>query len=118
MNKISELKKILGQQLNWHKARVDFFAQALVGMFICRTINFAEIAVAMPSKSAIESRYKRIRRFFSCFEIDFNRIAQWLFALFFSPKENVYIALVPRPINILIISGVCCSQRRGGCLKA
>lgn len=49
MNQISELKRILGQQLNWHKARIDFFAQALVGLFVCKTINFKEIAISMPA---------------------------------------------------------------------
>ena len=93
MNQISELKRILGQQLNWHKARIDFFAQALVGLFVCKTINFKEIAVSMPAKTEIESRYKRIYRFFSGFSFDFTTIARWLFYLFFSEQDKLYLSI-------------------------
>ncbi|VEH33817.1 IS4 family transposase [Legionella sainthelensi] len=93
MNEISELKLILKQQLNWHKSRIDFFAQALVGLFICRTINFREIAVSMPSETEIDSRYKRIYRFFSGYTFDFTSIARWLFYLFFTNNEKLYISI-------------------------
>lgn len=93
MNEISELKAILKQQLNWHKSRIDFFAQALLGLFICRTINFREIAVSMPSDTAIDSRYKRIYRFFSSYSFDFTSIARWLFHLFFKDNDKLYISI-------------------------
>lgn len=93
MSNISELKGILEQQLAWHKSRIDFFAKALTGLFICRTINFREIAVNMPDKSDIESRYKRIYRFFSGYTFDFNIIARWLFYLFFSNADKLYLSV-------------------------
>lgn len=93
MNEISELKVILKQQLNWHKSRIDFFAQALLGLFICRTINFREIAVSMPSETEIDSRYKRIYRFFSGYSFDFTSIARWLFYLFFTDNDTLYISI-------------------------
>lgn len=93
MNCISGLKAILSKQLGWHKARIDFFAQALLGLMICRTINFREIALAMPSKVKIDSRYRRIQRFFSSFDINFSDIACWLFRLFFSPEDKLYISI-------------------------
>lgn len=93
MKNISELKQILGQQLNWHKARIDFFSQALIGLFLGKSINFREIAIFMPSKASIDSRYKRIQRFFSGFEFDFNIFAQWIFSLFFNANDKIYIAI-------------------------
>lgn len=94
MEKLSGLKTILGEQLGWHKSRIDFFAQALVGLFICGSINFRSIAASMPNKTAlVDSRYKRIKRFFSQFEFDFTVIAKWLFNLFFSEKDKLYIAI-------------------------
>jgi len=93
MKNISELKQILGQQLNWHKARIDFFSQALIGLFLGKSINFREIAIFMPSPASVDSRYKRIQRFFSGFEINFDIIAQWLFSLFFNSDDKIYIAI-------------------------
>jgi hypothetical protein len=93
MKAVSELSRILGQQLDWHKSRLDFFAKALIGLFICKTINFQEIAVSMPDEAEIASRYKRIYRFFAHFHIDFEVIARWLFKLFFSPTDKFYISI-------------------------
>lgn len=94
MDKLSGLKAILSEQLGWHKARVNFFAEALIGLLICRSVNFQEIAVSMPSsETMISSRYRRIQRFFSQFSLDYEIIALWLFRLFFSEDDSVYIAI-------------------------
>lgn len=94
MKYISELSGILGQQLNWHKSRIDCLAQMLLGLFLVRSVNLSEIAVAMDGKKAsIDSRYKRIYRFFANFELDFTWIARWIYALFFRGDQKVYIAI-------------------------
>lgn len=112
MNTISGLTRILSQQLGWHKARIDFLAQALIGLLICRSINFQEIATAMPSsKAEIKSRYRRIQRFFANYSFNFDVIARWLYQLFFSNSDRVYIAIDrtnwffgKRKINIFMLS--------------
>ena len=79
MKYISELSVILSQQLNWHKSRIDCFAQMLLALFIVRGVNLSEIAVAMNGDTAsIDSRYKRVYRFFSKFELDFTWVARWI----------------------------------------
>jgi hypothetical protein len=94
MKYISELTVILSQRLNWHKSRRDCFAQMLLALFTVRSVNLSEIAVAMPIKKAsIESRYKRLYRFFSSVEFDYNLIAQWIFSLFFNADHKVYLAI-------------------------
>lgn len=94
MKYISELSGILNQQLNWHKSRIDCFAQMLLALFMVRSVNLSEIAVAMDgSKASIESRYKRVYRFFSKFELDFGWIARWIYSLFFNEEHKVYIAI-------------------------
>lgn len=93
MKYISELSSILSEQLNWHKSRVDCFSQMLLALFVVRSINLSEIAVAMVSSSKIESRYRRVRRFFAHFEFDFLCISRWIFLLFFHDKNKVYIAI-------------------------
>lgn len=94
MKYISELSGILSQELDWHKSRIDCFAQMLLGLFIVRSVNLSEIAVAMDGgKASIDSRYKRVYRFFSTFELDFTWIARWIYSLFFADKKKVYIAI-------------------------
>lgn len=93
MNKVSELKSILGQYLPWNKARLDCFAKMLLALLAVRTVNLSEIAVAFASTVEISSRYKRLQRFFAQFDIDYTRIALWLFQLFFSKNDSVYIAI-------------------------
>lgn len=93
MKYISELREILGQQLDWRKPRLDCFAQMLLALFAVRSVNLSEIAVAMQADVLIESRYKRVKRFFSGFEFDFIPIARWIYSLFFSEDDKVYIAI-------------------------
>lgn len=52
MKYISELSRILSQQLNWHKSRRDCFAQMLLALFMVRSVNLSEIAVAMDGDRA------------------------------------------------------------------
>ncbi|BCA94960.1 hypothetical protein TUM19329_13210 [Legionella antarctica] len=59
-----------------------------------RSVNLSEIAVAMDgSKASIDSRYKRVYRFFAKFELYFIWIARWIYSLFFDDKTKVYIAI-------------------------
>ncbi|MFV0821270.1 IS4 family transposase [Legionella micdadei] len=51
------------------------------------------MAVSMPAATEIESRYKRIYRFFSGFSFDFTQIARWLFHLFFTPEDRLYLSI-------------------------
>lgn len=93
MKYISELSEILGKEFNWHKSRLDCFAQMLLALFMVRSVNLSEIAVAMPSETLIASRYKRVKRFFAGFELDFTCISRWIYSLFFSSKQPIYLAI-------------------------
>lgn len=93
MNKISELKQILGENFTWNKARLDCFARMLLALFIVRTINLSEIAVAFSSKAEINSRYKRLQRFFAKFKMDYDLVAKFIFKLFFSKDEKFYLTI-------------------------
>ena len=93
MKYISELKSILGQQLHWHKSRLDCFSQMLLALFVVRSVNLSEIATAMQGDTQIESRYKRLKRFFSNYEFDYIPIARWIYRLFFPKDKKVYIAI-------------------------
>ncbi|KTC86730.1 hypothetical protein [Legionella brunensis] len=56
MNKISELKRTLCENLPWNKARLDCFTRLLLALFVVRTVNLSEIAVAFASKAEVSSR--------------------------------------------------------------
>lgn len=93
MDKISELKRILGENLVWNKARLDCFVRMLLALFVVRTVNLSEIAVAFSSKATVNSRYKRLQRFFGKFKIDYTIFARLIFKLFFSDTQKVYITI-------------------------
>jgi hypothetical protein len=54
----------------------------LLALFVVRTVNFRELAVAFDSRAQIDSRYKRIKRFFSGLSFETTAIAGWVFKLF------------------------------------
>jgi hypothetical protein len=66
----------------------------LLALFVVRSVNLSELAVAMDgNKSSIDSRYKRVYRFFSKFEFDFVCISRWIYSLFFKKNQKVYLAI-------------------------
>lgn len=93
MDKISELKRIINDHFKWNKARLDCFVRMLLALFAVRTVNLSELAVAFASQAEFDSRYKRLKRFFGKFELDYTVIAKWIFKLFFSRSESIYITI-------------------------
>src|ERR1700749_4507810 len=82
MKDISGLLKSLNVFLGWNKARVECFTLMLLGLFAVKVVNLQEIALAFQSKAKVSSRYRRLQRFFSAFDIDYIAIARWIFKLF------------------------------------
>jgi hypothetical protein len=87
MNRISELKDILGDFLDWNNARLSCFAAMVLSLFAVRTVNLREIAAGFLSDALLDSRYKRIKRFFAQFIIDKDAISRWAFKLFFTDQK-------------------------------
>jgi hypothetical protein len=109
----SELRRILGQTFDWNKARLDCFAGMLLALIKVRTVNLREIAVAFDSNALVDSRYKRLKRFFAGFKIDSDVLAKCIFNLFFRNTKKVYLTVDrtnwffgKAKINILTL-GVC-----------
>lgn len=69
MKNISELKRILGDFLDWNNARLTCFTHALVALFAVRTVNLREVALAFSSAALVTSRYQRLKRFLRNFEL-------------------------------------------------
>lgn len=64
------LTEILSDHSNWNKERMNCFVDLFVALLQTRTVNLVELASVFNSAAQIDSRYKRIQRFFSPFGID------------------------------------------------
>lgn len=93
MKDINGLTKSLKKYLGWNKCRVNCLVYMLISLFAVRTVNLHEIALGFSSKSKPLSRYRRLQRFLSNFEIDFTVIARWIFNLCLADKENYYLII-------------------------
>ena len=83
----------------------------IVALFTVRTVNLREIAIAFISDALVDSRYKRLRRFFTYFKIDTAVIARWIFSLYISSNKQVYITIDrtnwywgKSKINVLVVA--------------
>ena len=111
MDRTGELKKSLSKYFDFNKARLDCLARILLSLFAVRTVNLKQIALGFASKSVIDSRYRRLQRFFAQFKWDYSVLARWLFYGFFDSNQKVYL-IVDRTnwfwgkskINILMLS--------------
>jgi hypothetical protein len=93
MKDISGLVQSLNVNLNWNKARSSCFIKILMGLIRVATVNLKQIALAFDSPADVNSRYRRIQRFFALFEMDFRQIAFWIFYLFFKPNDKCYLII-------------------------
>lgn len=93
MLKISELRHIVGGYFTWNKSRLDCFLEILVGLFMVRTVNLREIALAMETPAKIESRYRRLKAFFTQFTPNYFQIACWVMALFVNEQQKIYLTI-------------------------
>ncbi len=93
MYQTSELGKILNEYFDWNKTRMDCFTGMLLSLIAVRTVNLSEIAVGFMSLANKESRYRRLQRFFSDFNIDMEKMACFIFSLFFGKDKKLYLTI-------------------------
>jgi hypothetical protein len=93
MRDISGLVSSLNGYLSWNKARATCFVNMLLGLFAVKTVNLQEMALAFGGHAKVESRYRRLQRFFALFKIDFVQIARWIFKLYVHPGQQFYLVI-------------------------
>ena len=86
MTEITLIHQTLHQHFGWHGARLRFLTLFLIALFRVRTVNFSDLSIAMPSKAQASSRYKRLQRFFSGFELDYGDWAKGMMNLMAIPQ--------------------------------
>lgn len=101
----------LNEHFNWNKCRMDCFVKMLIALFRIRTVNLRSVAAAMDSKAEVDSRYRRLQRFFALFHLDMTVLSRWLFRQFYQESDKVYIAIDrtnwfwgKKKINIFMLS--------------
>lgn len=111
MKHINELERSLAVHLDWNKSRMGCLARIVIAMIAVRTVNLMDIACAFGDGSTkVRSNYRRLQRFFSCFEFRYAQLASFLFGLF-AQQDTVYLSMDrtnwqwgKSPINILMLS--------------
>src|SRR4051812_1559445 len=84
----------------------------LLALFVVKSVNLKELAIAFSSTASIDSRYRRLQRFFALFKIDFTKIAYWIFTLFFKDDDKLYLVIDRtnwywgKSINVFVL-GIC-----------
>lgn len=111
MKYLNELEKSLSQYFSWHKARTKCLARTLLALIKVRTVNLSQLATAFSSKAKLDSRNKRLKRFFSTLFIDKDIVAKCIFNSFFPNGEKVYLILDrtnwyhgKKKLNVLMLS--------------
>ncbi len=110
MEYISELKDNLNVYFGWNKARMTCFVNMLLALLATRTVNLNKLACVVFGDALQSSRYRRIKRFFSKFPLDYQQIAGFIFKLFFVSGGQWYLSMVrtnwrcgKSDINILML---------------
>lgn len=93
MEHINELGESLNGYFRWNKARMTCFVKMLLALIVTRTINLNKLACSFTSDATQSSRYRRLQRFFANFKIDYNRVAGFIFQIFFVAGGKWYLAI-------------------------
>lgn len=109
----NELASILNAHFNWHKSRMCCFVGMLLSLIKVRTVNLTELACGFTSTAQLDSRYKRIKRFFKEFNIEFSVVASWVIQFFHLNDQPLWLSMDrtnwkwgQKNINILMLSVV------------
>jgi hypothetical protein len=88
------LYKILASSFDGNKARIKCMTDLLIGLLKSRTINLTKVAINMPGSTKINSKYRKLQRFFS--EIKFEQKALLSFVTNQLPHDKKYILILDR----------------------
>jgi len=72
------LPRFPGLLLGWNFSRTKYLAGLIIALIKVRTVNFAQLATALPGGALKDSRYKRIQCLFRTFPLDFSTVARFI----------------------------------------
>lgn len=111
MLEVQMLQAVFMEVLNWNGARINFLSNFIIALIKVKNVNFVEIATAFSGRAKKESKYKRIKRFFSFFMIDSFSIAKLIILMLSINKDGPWPVVMDRTnwkfgkldINILLL---------------
>ena len=100
------------QNLDWHLSRKKFFEKFICALIKVQTVCFSRLSEGFESEAKVESRLRRIQRFFEGFDVCQDLIARLIYCLL--PCDAPYRLCIDRTnwkfgkanINILMLSVV------------
>lgn len=93
MKDISELTSILNKHFNWDKRRIKCFANMLLALVLGQTVNLIKIASLIVGEIKMESQYRKLQRFFSGFNFNYDLVAGFIYKLFKFDDQKIYLVL-------------------------
>ena len=94
MNHHSELSEVFRPHLQWHRARLDFLAAFVLALIRVRSVNLAQIAVALNPWVHIASNYRRCQRFLAGFSFGQETIGRLILQLLpQNPEQKLVLSL-------------------------
>lgn len=87
------LRAILKGHLDWNKCRLDCFIGMLLALLRLKRVNLTQLALAFTSEVSLQSRYRRLQRFFQEVAFDYDVIAGLLMQLFDFQSQTFYLTL-------------------------
>jgi hypothetical protein len=94
MDSANELSKILSLYFIGNKARINGMANLLIGLLKSRTTNLTKVAINMPGDTKIDSKYRRIQRFFNA--VIFDRKEYISLVIKQLPMDKKYVLILDR----------------------
>lgn len=111
MNHLALLASLLFEVFGWHLSRAKCGAAIIVGLIKVRTVNLTDLATAIPGNAKVDSKYKRLQRFFKEVSVDFSLVAKLIVS--WLPDAPLILAMDRTnwmignwPINILYLAVV------------
>lgn len=72
---------LLQDLFGWNLARAKCGAAIILGLIKVKTVNLAELATAVPGHAKVDSKYKRLQRFFKEVPVNFSLVAKLIAGL-------------------------------------
>jgi len=106
---VPSLTNVLSDHLGWHRARLKLMARFTASALKRRTADLWQIAVSLKAGVEHESNYRRIQRFLSGYEVNFQMLGGLLMRLI--PETPPYEVVVDRTewevgsasVNVLVV---------------
>ena len=87
------LRNSLKEHLSWNKPRLRCFISLLLALLRAKQMNLTHLSVAMDDETEIQSRYRRLQRFFQFVHFDYDAIAHLIMQMFGFNTGSFYLTL-------------------------